>query len=69
MYLVDWSEPNISFVKTDFYDNWQLSKFPRADCLVVVEYKSTDNKNDARCNQRASSTENKANSARTFSML
>ena len=46
-----------------------LSKFPRADWLVAIVYKSTDNKNDVRCNERAFSTKKIANSARTFSML
>ena len=44
-------------------------KFSRADWLVSIVYKSTENKNDVRCNARAVSTESKANSARTFSML
>ena len=35
-----------------------LSKFPRADWLVAIVYKSTDNKNDVRCSVRAFSTEN-----------
>ena len=33
-----------------------LSKFPRADWLLAIVYKSTDNKNDVRCNARAFST-------------
>ena len=33
------------------------------------DYKSTENKNDVRCNTRAFSTVNKVNPVRTFSML
>ena len=47
----------------------QLKITARADWLVAIVYKSTDNKNDVGCNAWAFSTENKANSARTFSML
>ena len=47
----------------------KLSKFPRADWLVAVVCKSTDNKNDVKCKARAFLTENKANSVRTFTML
>ena len=44
-------------------------KFPCTDLLIAVVYKSMDNKNDRRCSGCACSMENKANSARTFSML
>ena len=44
-------------------------KFPHADWLVAIVYKSTDSKSDRRCNMHAFSTENKANSGRIFSML
>ena len=40
-----------------------------SDWLVVIVYKSTDNKNGVRCNVRAFSTENIVNTARTFSIL
>ena len=43
-----------------------LSKFQRADWLVATVHKTTDNKNDVRCNALAFLTENRANSARTF---
>ena len=49
-----------------FYNN---SKFPHADWLVAIVYKSTDNKNDVKCKARAFSTENKTNSAHNFSLL
>ena len=46
-----------------------ITKRLRAFWLVAIAYKSADNKNDVRCNTHAFSTENKVNSARTFSML
>ena len=36
----------------------ELSKFLHADWLVAIVYKSTDNKNDIRCNAHAFSMEN-----------
>ena len=41
----------------------------RADWLLAIVYKSTDNKNDVRCSARAFSSERKANSARNLSLL
>ena len=46
----------------------KLSVVAPADWLVAIVYRSTDNRNDVRCNARAFSKENKAISARTFSI-
>ena len=54
--------------QSHFYDNCQNS-CTLADWLVAIVCKSTDNKNDVRCNMHAFSMEYKANSMQTFPML